>query len=179
MISFKQYLNETPAQRAAWAAGPSLTPTEQRRLVNDVDRALNASVRAATGLNYITHAQWFSTTTVKSNNLRLAMNVLSPPLRKTAVVFHMDIRDERPLTVPSPLSKDQLPFDAVVIVEPINGDMIALPSIRQPLKSTFSSGRGAGSDASRISDIVKIATKNLTFYARNYKAPPGQSIFGH
>ena len=179
MISFKQYLNETPAQRAAWAAGPSLTPTEQRRLVNDVDRALNASVRAATGLNYITHAQWFSTTTVKSNNLRLAMNVLSPPLRKTAVVFHMDIRDERPLTVPSPLSKDQLPFDAVVIVEPINGDMIALPSIRQPLKSTFSSGRGAGSDASRISDIVKIATKNLTFYARNYKARPGQSIFGH
>ena len=168
MISFKQYLNETPAQRAAWAAGPSLTPTEQRRLVNDVDRALNASVRAATGLNYITHAQWFSTTTVKSNNLRLAMNVLSPPLRKTAVVFHMDIRDERPLTVPSPLSKDQLPFDAVVIVEPINGDMIALPSIRQPLKSTFSSGRGAGSDASRISDIVKIATKNLTFYARNH-----------
>jgi hypothetical protein len=168
MVSFKQYLNETPAQRAAWAAGPSLTPTEQRRLVNDVDRALNASVRAATGLNYITHAQWFSTTTVKSNNLRLAMNVLSPPLRKTAVVFHMDIRDERPLTVPSPLSKDQLPFDAVVIVDPINGDMIAVPSLRQPLKSVLSSARGSKSDAFRIRDIVKAASKNLTFYARNH-----------
>ena len=166
MISFKQYLNETPAQRAAWAAGPSLTPTEQRRLVNDVDRALNASVRTATKLNHITHAQWFSTTTVKSNNLRLAMNILSPPLRKTAVVFHMDIRDDRPLTLPSALSKDQLPFDAVVIVEPINGDMIAVPSLRRPLHSTFSNGRGAQSDAHRIKDIVKAASKNLTFYAR-------------
>ena len=154
MITFKQYLNEAPARES--------------RLVNDVDRALNASVRAATGLNYITHAQWFSTTTVKSNNLRLAMNVLSPPLRKTAVVFHMDIRDERPLTVPSPLSKDQLPFDAVVIVEPINGDMIAVPSLRQPLKSTFSNGRGGRSDAFRIDAIVKAATKNIVFYARNH-----------
>ena len=154
MITFKQYLNEAPARES--------------RLVNDVDRALNASVRAATGLNYITHAQWFSTTTVKSNNLRLAMNVLSPPLRKTAVVFHMDIRDERPLTVPSPLSKDQLPFDAVVIVEPINGDMIAVPSLRRPLHSTFSNGRGGRSDAHRIKEIVKAATKNIVFYARNH-----------
>ena len=154
MITFKQYLNEAPARES--------------RLVNDVDRALNAAVRGATKLDHITNAQWFSTTTVKSNNLRLAMNVLSPPLRKTAVVFHMDIRDERPLTVPSPLSKDQLPFDAVVIVEPINGDMIAVPSLRRPLHSTFSNGRGSQSDAHRIKEIVKAATKNIVFYARNH-----------
>ena len=172
MITFKEFLNEDAGDRAAQKDREWLA--KKNDLIDLVDKHLNASVRTATNLNHITHAQWFSTRTVKSNNLRLAMNVLSPPLRKTAVVFHMDIRDERPLTVPSPLSKDQLPFDAVVIVEPINGDMIALPSIRQPLKSTFSSGRGAGSDASRISDIVKIATKNLTFYARNHhKAKQG------
>ena len=166
MITFKQYLNEAPARES--------------RLVNDVDRALNAAVRGATKLDHITNAQWFSTTTVKSNNLRLAMNVLSPPLRNTAVVFHMDVRDTRPLTLPSALSKDQLPFDAVVIVEPMNGDIIAVPSLRQPLKSTFFNGRGAGfADLMRIKDVVKVATKNLTFYARNYKARRGQSIFGH
>ena len=165
MITFKQYLNEAPARES--------------RLVNDVDRALNAAVRGATKLDHITNAQWFSTTTVKSNNLRLVMNVLSPPLRNTAVVFHMDIRDTRPLTLPSALSKDGLPFDAVVIVEPMNGDIIAVPSLRQPLKSTFFNGRGGRSDAVRIKDVVKAATKNLTFYARNYKARRGQSIFGH
>ena len=164
MITFKQYLNEAPARES--------------RLVNDVDRALNAAVRGATKLDHITNAQWFSTTAI-SNNLRLALNVLSPPLRNTAVVFFMDVRDERPLTLPSALSKDQLPFDAVVIVEPMNGDIIAVPSLRQPLKSTFFNGRGGRSDAVRIKDVVKAATKNLTFYARNYKARPGQSIFGH
>ena len=164
MITFKQYLNEAPARES--------------RLVNDVDRALNAAVRGATKLDHITNAQWFSTT-AKSNNLRVAMNVLSPPLRNTAVVFYMDVRDTRPLTLPSALSKDGLPFDAVVIVEPINGDIIAVPSLRQPLKSTFFNGRGGRSDAVRIKDVVKAATKNLTFYARNYKARRGQSIFGH
>ena len=164
MITFKQYLNEAPARES--------------RLVNDVDRALNAAVRGATKLDHITNAQWFSTT-AKSNNLRVAMNVLSPPLRNTAVVFYMDVRDTRPLTLPSALSKDGLPFDAVVIVEPMNGDIIAVPSLRQPLKSTFFNGRGGRSDAVRIKDVVKAATKNLTFYARNYKARPGQSIFGH
>ena len=164
MITFKQYLNEAPARES--------------RLVNDVDRALNAAVRGATKLDHITNAQWFSTT-AKSNNLRVAMNVLSPPLRNTAVVFFMDVRDTRPLTLPSALSKDGLPFDAVVIVEPMNGDIIAVPSLRQPLKSTFFNGRGGRSDAVRIKDVVKAATKNLTFYARNYKARPGQSIFGH
>ena len=171
MITFKQYLNEAPARES--------------RLVNDVDRALNAAVRGATKLDHITNAQWWSigrarVTTAISNNLRLAMNVLSPPLRNTAVVFHMDVRDTRPLTLPSALSKDQLPFDAVVIVEPMNGDIIAVPSLRQPLKSTFFNGRGAGfADLMRIKDVVKVATKNLTFYARNYKARRGQSIFGH
>jgi len=164
MITFKQYLNEAPARES--------------RLVNDVDRALNAAVRGATKLDHITNAQWFSTT-AKSNNLRVAMNVLSPPLRNTAVVFYMDVRDTRPLTLPSALSKDGLPFDAVVIVEPMNGDIIAVPSLRQPLKSTFFNGRGGRSDAVRIKDVVKAATKNLTFYARNYKARRGQSIFGH
>ena len=164
MITFKQYLNEAPARES--------------RLVNDVDRALNAAVRGATKLDHITNAQWFSTT-AKSNNLRVAMNVLSPPLRNTAVVFFMDVRDTRPLTLPSALSKDGLPFDAVVIVEPMNGDIIAVPSLRQPLKSTFFNGRGGRSDAVRIKDVVKAATKNLTFYARNYKARRGQSIFGH
>ena len=164
MITFKQYLNEARARES--------------RLVNDVDRALNAAVRGATKLDHITNAQWFSTT-AKSNNLSLALNVLSPPLRNTAVVFYMDVRDTRPLTLPSALSKDGLPFDAVVIVEPLKGDIIAVPSLRQPLKSTFFNGRGGRSDAVRIKDVVKAATKNLTFYARNYKARRGQSIFGH
>ena len=175
MISFKEYLHETPEQRASWAAGPTLTPAEQKRLLADVGRALDASVRAASGLNYITSARWVREVgrplfwpSQAANNLRVAMNVLSPPLRKTAVMFALLVKDTRPATVPSPLSKDQLPFDAVVIVEPINGDMIAVPSIRQPLKSTFSSGRGAGSDAFRIRDIVKTATKNIVFYAHNH-----------
>ena len=170
MITFKQYLNEAPARES--------------RLVNDVDRALNAAVRGATKLDHITNAQWFSTT-AKSNNLRVAMNVLSPPLRNTAVVFFMDVRDTRPLTLPSALSKDGLPFAAAVIVEPMNGDIIAVPSLRQPLKSTFSNGRGALGHGDRLANmfridkVVKAATKNLTFYARNYKARRGQSIFGH
>jgi len=161
MISFKQYLNETPA--------------EQQRLLTDVERALNTSVRAASGLNYITSAHWSREvgrplfwSSQESNNLRVAMNTLSPPLRKTAVVFALRIDDTRPATVPGPLSASQLPFDAVVIVEPVNGDMIAVPSLRQPLKSVFSSGRGSQSDAFRINDIVKAATRNIVFYARQH-----------
>ena len=80
----------------------------------------------------------------------------------------MDVVDTRPLTLPSALSKDQLPFDAAVIIELINGDIIAVPSLSQPLKSTFSNGRGGRSDAVRIDGIVKVATKNLVFYARNH-----------
>jgi len=171
MITFKEFLNEDAGDRAAQKDREWLA--KKNDLIDLVDKHLNASVRTATNLNHITHAQWFSTRTVKSNNLRLAMNVLSPPLRKTAVVFHMDIRDDRPATLPSALSKDGLPFDAVVIVEPINGDLIAVPSIRQPLKSTFSSGRGAAAAGKlanmfRIDKIVKAATQNLTFYARNH-----------
>jgi len=161
MISFKQYLNETPA--------------EQQRLLTDVERALNTSVRAASGLNYITSAHWSREvgrplfwSSQESNNLRVAMNALSPPLRKTAVVFALRVVDTRPATVPGPLSASQLPFDAVVIVEPVNGDMIAVPSLRQPHKSTFSNGRGSQSDAFRINDIVKAATRNIVFYARNH-----------
>ena len=161
MISFKQYLNETPA--------------EQQRLLTDVERALNTSVRAASGLNYITSAHWSREvgrplfwSSQESNNLRVAMNTLSPPLRKTAVVFALRVVDTRPATVPGPLSASQLPFDAVVIVEPVNGDMIAVPSLRQPLKSTFSSARGSKSDALRINTIVKAATRNIVFYAHQH-----------
>jgi hypothetical protein len=161
MISFKQYLNETPA--------------EQQRLLTDVERALNTSVRAASGLNYITSAHWSRDvgrplfwSSQESNNLRVAMNTLSPPLRKTAVVFALRVDDTRPATVPGPLSSSKLPFDAVVIVEPVNGDMIAVPSLRQPLKSVFSSGRGSQSDAFRIKDIVKAATRNIVFYAHQH-----------
>jgi hypothetical protein len=96
------------------------------------------------------------------------MNTLSPPLRKTAVVFALRVDDTRPATVPGPLSSSKLPFDAVVIVEPVNGDMIAVPSLRQPLKSVFSSGRGSQSDAFRINDIVKAATRNIVFYAHQH-----------
>jgi hypothetical protein len=160
MITFKQYLNEAPA-----AASASRLPT-------DVGRALNTSVRVAHNLNYITSAKWRlmrgKAAYWSSDNLRLAMNTLSPPLRSTAVVFVLDVVDTRPLGVPSPLSKDQLPFDAVVIVEPINGDMIAVPSLRQPLKSTFSNGRGGRSDAFRIDAIVKAATRNIVHYARHH-----------
>ena len=167
MISFKQYLNETPA--------------EQQRLLTDVERALNTSVRAASGLNYITSAHWSREvgrplfwSSQESNNLRVVMNTLSPPLRKAAVVFALRVVDTRPLTLSSPLSKDGLPFDAVVVVEPVNGDMIAVPSLRQPHKSTFSNGRGALGHGDRLANmfridkVVKAATKNLVFYARNH-----------
>ena len=68
----------------------------------------------------------------------------------------MDIWYFRPSTLPSALSKVGLPFDAVGIVEPINGDMIAVPSIRQPLKSTCSSGRGAAA-AGKLANMFRIA----------------------
>ena len=102
------------------------------------------------------------------------MNTLSRPLRDTAVVLALNVVDTRPATVPGPLSSSQLPFDAVVIVEPVNGDMIAVPSIRQPLKSTFSNGRGALGHGDRLANmfridkVVKAATKNIVFYARNH-----------
>ena len=171
MITFKEFLNEDAGDRAAQKDREWLA--KKNDLIDLVDKHLNASVRTATNLNHITHAQWFSTRTVKSNNLRLAMNVLSPPLRNAAIVFYLDIKDARPLTLPSALSKDGLPFDAAVIVEPINGDLIAVPSLSQPLKSTFSNGRGAAAAGKlanmfRIDKVVKAATQNLTFYARNH-----------
>ena len=88
-------------------------------------------------------------------------------------MFYLDVKDARPLPLPSALSKDGLPFDAAVIVEPINGDLIAVPSLSQPLKSTFSNGRGAAAAGKlanmfRIDKVVKAATQNLTFYARNH-----------
>ena len=176
MISFKQYLNEDAGDRAAQKDREWLA--KKIDLLGMVKKQLDDSVRTAHNLNHINSARWVRDKRA-SNNVRLAMNVLSPPLRNTAVVFVLNVVDTRPLTLPSPLSKDGLPFDAVVIVEPMNGDIIAVPSLRQPLKSTFFNGRGGRSDAVRIKDVVKAATKNLTFYARNYKARPGQSIFGH
>ena len=163
MISFKQYLiNEAP----------DVDPVQAGRLIGAVGRALDSSVRTAHNLNYITSAKWrlmrLGGGGWSSTNLRLAMNVLSPPLRDAAAVFTLDVVDTRPLTLPSALSKDQLPFDAAVIIELINGDIIAVPSLSQPLKSTFSNGRGGRSDAFRIDGIVKVATKNLVFYARNH-----------
>ena len=171
MITFKEYLNEDAGDRAAQKDREWLA--QNTKLADDVGRALDAAVRTAHNLNHITSAKWWSTT-AKSNNVRLALNKLSPPLRNAAIVFYLDVKDARPLTLPSALSKDGLPFDAAVIVEPVNGDLIAVPSLRQPLKSTFSDGRGAlGRDFRlanmfRIDKVVKAATQNLVFYARNH-----------
>ena len=170
MITFKEYLNEDAGDRAAQKDREWLA--QKTKLADDVGRALDASVRTAHNLNHITSAKWWSTT-AKSNNVRLALNKLSPPLRNAAIVFYLDVKDARPLTLPSALSKDGLPFDAAVIVEPVNGDLIAVPSLRQPLKSTFSNGRGAAAAGKlanmfRIDKVVKAATQNLVFYARNH-----------
>ena len=170
MITFKEFLNEDAGDRAAQKDREWLA--QKTKLADDVGRALDAAVRTASGLNHITSAKWWSTT-AKSNNVRLVLNKLSPPLRNAAIVFYLDIKDARPLTLPSALSKDGLPFDAAVIVEPINGDLIAVPSLSQPLKSTFSNGRGAAAAGKlanmfRIDKVVKAATQNLTFYARNH-----------
>ena len=170
MITFKEFLNEDAGDRAAQKDREWLA--QNSNLADDVGRALDAAVRTAHNLNYITSAKWWSTT-AKSNNVRLVLNKLSPPLRNAAIVFYLDVKDARPLTLPSALSKDGLPFDAAVIVEPINGDLIAVPSLSQPLKSTFSNGRGAAAAGKlanmfRIDKVVKAATQNLTFYARNH-----------
>ena len=170
MITFKEFLNEDAGDRAAQKDREWLA--QNSNLADDVGRALNDSVRTAHNLNYITSVKWWSTT-AKSNNVRLVLNKLSPPLRNAAIVFYLDVKDARPLTLPSALSKDGLPFDAAVIVEPINGELIAVPSLSQPLKSTFSNGRGAAAAGKlanmfRIDKIVKAATQNLTFYARNH-----------
>ena len=170
MITFKEFLNEDAGDRAAQKDREWLA--QNSNLADDVGRALDAAVRTAHNLNYITSAKWWSTT-AKSNNVRLALNKLSPPLRNAAIVFYLDVKDARPLTLPSALSKDGLPFDAAVIVEPINGDLIAVPSLSQPHKSTFSNGRGAAAAGKlanmfRIDKVVKAATQNLTFYARNH-----------
>ena len=170
MITFKEFLNEDAGDRAAQKDREWLA--QNSNLADDVGRALDAAVRTAHNLNHITSAKWWSTT-AKSNNVRLVLNKLSPPLRNAAIVFYLDIKDARPLTLPSALSKDGLPFDAAVIVEPINGDLIAVPSLSQPLKSTFSNGRGAAAAGKlanmfRIDKVVKAATQNLTFYARNH-----------
>ena len=170
MITFKEFLNEDAGDRAAQKDREWLA--QNTKLADDVGRALDDSVRTAHNLNHITSAKWWSTT-AKSNNVRLVLNKLSPPLRNAAIVFYLDVKDARPLTLPSALSKDGLPFDAAVIVEPINGDLIAVPSLSQPLKSTFSNGRGAAAAGKlanmfRIDKVVKAATQNLTFYARNH-----------
>ena len=170
MITFKEFLNEDAGDRAAQKDREWLA--QNTKLADDVGRALDDSVSTAHNLNHITSAKWWSTT-AKSNNVRLVLNKLSPPLRNAAIVFYLDIKDARPLTLPSALSKDGLPFDAAVIVEPINGDLIAVPSLSQPLKSTFSNGRGAAAAGKlanmfRIDKVVKAATQNLTFYARNH-----------
>ena len=171
MISFKQYLNEDAGDRAAQKAREWLA--KKIDLLGMVKKQLDDSVRTAHNLNHITSARWVRDKRA-SNNVRLAMNVLAPPLRNTAVVFVLNVVDTRPLTLPSPLSKDGLPFDAAVIVEPMNVDIIAVPSLRQPLKSTFSNGRGALGHGDRLANmfridkVVKAATKNLVFYARNH-----------
>ena len=170
MITFKEFLNEDAGDRAAQKDREWLA--KKNDLIDLVKKHLNDSVRTAHNLNYITSVKWWSTT-AKSNNVRLVLNKLSPPLRNAAIVFYLDVKDARPLTLPSVLSKDGLPFDAAVIVEPINGDLIAVPSLSQPLKSTFSNGRGAAAAGKlanmfRIDKIVKAATQNLTFYARNH-----------
>ena len=179
MISFKQYLNEDAGDRAAQKDREWLA--KKIDLLGMVKKQLDDSVRTAHNLNHITSAHWSRDvgrplfwSSQESNNLRVVMNTLSPPLRKAAVVFALRVVDTRPLTLSSPLSKDGLPFDAVVVVEPVNGDMIAVPSLRQPHKSTFSNGRGALGHGDRLANmfridkVVKAATKNLVFYARNH-----------
>ena len=170
MITFKEFLNEDAGDRAAQKDREWLA--QNSNLADDVGRALNDSVRTAHNLNHITSAKWWSTT-AKSNNVRLALNKLSPPLRNAAIVFYLDVKDARPLTLPSPLSTDRLPFDAAVIVDPVNGDLIAVPSLSQPLISTFSNGRGAAAAGKlanmfRIDKVVKAATQNLVFYAHQH-----------
>ena len=174
MITFKEFLNEDAGDRAAQKDREWLA--KKNDLIDLVKKHLNDSVRTAHNLNHITSAKWARRPL--TNNVRLAMNALSPPLRNTAVVFTLDVKDARPLTLPSPLSKDGLPFDAAVIVEPINGDLIAVPSLSQPLKSTFSNGRGAAAAGKlanmfRIDKVVKAATQNLVFYARNHHKAKG------
>jgi hypothetical protein len=172
MISFKQYLNEITSK--------------QNRLITDLRRALDSSVRTAHNLNYITSATWRPAAPQfwvgrDLTNLRKVLSVtLKPDLQKTARVFELDVVDTRPKD--GPLGTHQFSFLAVVIVDPINGDMIAVPSLHKPHDYIRSHGQITRPlmhndprsqilpkpDAVRIKDIVKAATEQLTFYARNH-----------
>ena len=182
MITFKEYLNEDAGDRAAQKDREWLA--KKIDLIELVKKQLNDSVRTAHNLNYITSAKWRlwrgQAGGWSSSNLRRVLSALKPDLQKTAVVFALEVKDTRPKHLDDgPLGARQLPFGAVVVVDPVEGNMIAVPDIRQPQKSTFSKGHGAHrlkagrgeirlANMFRIDKVVKAATQNLVFYARNH-----------
>ena len=182
MITFKEYLNEDAGDRAAQKDREWLA--KKIDLIELVKKQLNDSVRTAHNLNYITSAKWRlwrgQAGGWSSSNLRRVLSALKPDLQKTAVVFSLLVDDTRPKD--GPLGTHQFSFLAVVIVEPINGDMIAVPSLLKPHEYIRRNGQSMRPllrndprerippkpDAVRIKDIVKAATQQLTFYARNH-----------
>ena len=178
MITFKEFLNEDAGDRAAQTDREWLA--KKIDLIELVKKQLNDSVRTAHNLNYITSAKWRlwrgQAGGWSSSNLRRVLSTLKPDLQKTAVVFALEVKDTRPKD--GPLGTHRLPFHAVVVVDPVEGNMIAVPDIRQPQKSTFSNGRGAAAAGKlanmfRIDKVVKAATQNLVFYARNHHKAKG------
>ena len=187
---YEQYLGEDAGDRAAQKDREWLA--KKIDLVDLVKKQLDDSIRVAHNLNYITSAKWHlwrgQAGGWSSSNLRKVLSYhLKPDLQKTAVVFALEVKDTRPKD--GPLGARKLPFGAVVVVDPVEGNMIAVPDIRQPLKSTtFSKGYGAhwqgvsrsysskkiGSSEFRLANmfridkVVKAATQNLVFYARNH-----------
>jgi len=194
VLSFKEYLNEAP--------------DGQKRLIADLRRALDSSVRTAHKLNHIISATWKPASrkflSVYEFNLRVAFR--SAGVRgfasfntdahmklalKTMVMFELDVVDTRPDD--GPLGTQKLPFLAAVVVNPVNGDMFAIPSLLNPRAILFSHGGPSRPlhhqygippadarrmrvapkhDVVRIKEIVARATKNLVFYARNHKSLP-------
>ena len=176
---YEQYLGEDAGDRAAQTDREWLA--KKIDLIELVKKQLNDSVRTAHNLNYITSAKWRlwrgQAGGWSSSNLRRVLSALKPDLQKTAVVFALEVKDTRPKD--GPLGTHRLPFHAVVVVDPVEGNMIAVPDIRQPQKSTFSKGHGAHrlkagrgeirlANMFRIDKVVKAATQNLVFYARQH-----------
>ena len=194
---YEQYLGEDAGDRAAQIDREWLA--KQIDLIDLVKKQLNDSVRVAHNLNYITSAKWRlwrgQAGGWSSSNIRKVISTLKPNLQKTAVVFALEVKDTRPKHLDDgPLGARQLPFGAVVVVDPVEGNMIAVPDIRQPHKSTFSKGYGAAwtvlpphhgvsrsyssrkvgnnefrlANMFRIDKVIKVATQNIVFYARNH-----------
>ena len=163
MISFKEYLLE--------AFGDS---AKHYKAIQTVERALDQATRPYQRMhdaswerymgpkfcNYSRHASPRGTR-AEGQFLKKAKELwLQGDLATYAVIWLLNFdQSTRPTT--GPLSDKQLKMDQAVIAEPVNGEIIVVPSIRTPQPAFRYKFSG-------ISTAVKQAIQSLKFFADNH-----------